>query len=349
MRLLITAQTVARTDSRLGFFVPWIEELAARVEHVDVICLEKGEYSLPDNVSVRTLGKESMRLPRLIARAVYIVRFYRELFRLRENYDAVFVHMNQEYVLLAGFLWKLMGKRVYMWRNHYDGTLLTDIAVSLCTRVFCTSRYSYTARFKKTVFMPIGVNVDSIRPEIPVEQLPHSILALARLDISKRPELLLEAYALLAKEGIRFQASFVGAPSDPAYGRMLEARAEALGLSGLVTFVGGVPNTETFRYYRSHKIFVNAGRSGMLDKSMFKAIASGAVLLSSSEDLKAEVSSEFIYEDGSAEDLAKKLSYFLALSDAALREEHAKLVPLIEKNSLPVLATRLVEEMQKQG
>lgn len=345
MRLLILTQIVDRTDSRLGFFVPWIEELAKRIGHIDVVCLQKGNYELPENVSVRSLGKEKMRLPRFLARFAYVLRFYREVLRLQGRYDAVFVHMNQEYVLLGGPLWRLMGKRIYLWRNHYDGSWRTDLAAAFCTRVFCTSRYSYTARYRKTRFMPIGVNVESIRPEIPVVRIPRSILSLARLDISKRPELLLDAFSILAKREVPFTASFVGGAKEEAYGRMLEARSLSLGLADKVTFVGAVPNTETFRYYRSHEILVNAGRTGMLDKSMFKAIASGAVLLSSSEDLRAEVDPEFVYEDGNAEDLARKLEYFLSLSESERMRELHKLQPLVAKNSLPVLMDQLVEEM----
>ena len=72
--------------------------------------------------------------------------------------------MNQEYVLIAGWLWKLLGKRTYLWRNHYAGSWLTDVAAVFCTKVFCTSKHSYTVKYKKTVLMPVGVDTERFTP-----------------------------------------------------------------------------------------------------------------------------------------------------------------------------------------
>ena len=102
MRLLIITQKVNKNDPILGFFHRWIEEFAKRFEKLTVICLEKGEYSLPENVRVLSLGKEEGR-----SKAEYLSRFYRYIWEERNNYDAVFVHMNQEYVLLGWKFWKL--------------------------------------------------------------------------------------------------------------------------------------------------------------------------------------------------------------------------------------------------
>ena len=55
MRLLICTQAVDVNDPILGFFVRWIEEFAKHCEKVTVICLRKGEYTLPQNVHVHAL------------------------------------------------------------------------------------------------------------------------------------------------------------------------------------------------------------------------------------------------------------------------------------------------------
>src|SRR3989344_232174 len=120
MRLLIVTQKVDKKDPILGFFHRWIEEFAKNFEKVTVVCLEKGEYNLPTNVKVLSLGKEERR-----SKAEYISRFYRYIWQERKNYDAVFVHMNQEYVLLGWKFWKLWGKKIFLWRNHARGSLWT--------------------------------------------------------------------------------------------------------------------------------------------------------------------------------------------------------------------------------
>jgi len=133
-----------------------------------------GEYHLPNNVRVFSLGKEHGASPWR-----YVFSFYRLIWRERKNYDAVFVHMNQEYVLLGGFLWKLFGKKVTMWRNHFAGNFLTSIAAALSNKMFCTSEHSYTARYKKTSIMPVGIDMDTFFRDKTIAKKEHSILFLA--------------------------------------------------------------------------------------------------------------------------------------------------------------------------
>src|SRR3954464_15352498 len=97
MRLLIFTQKVDRYDPVLGFFYPWLEEFSKRFESIVVVCLEKGEHTLPSNVKVLSLGKEDG-----VSKYIYLKNFYKYIWNERNNYDKVFVHMNQEYVLLGG-------------------------------------------------------------------------------------------------------------------------------------------------------------------------------------------------------------------------------------------------------
>jgi hypothetical protein len=131
MRLLVITQKINNTDPVLGFFHQWIAEFAKRAESIIAICLEKGTCALPANVRVRSLGKE-VRPSRLL----YLVHFFTYLWQERKNYDAVLVHMNQEYVLLGALPWRLLGKKIYMWRNHHSGSVFTQIAGYLCNKVF---------------------------------------------------------------------------------------------------------------------------------------------------------------------------------------------------------------------
>lgn len=347
MRLLICTQTVDRPDPALGFFHRWIEALSAHADSVEVICLNEGVHSLPHNVRVYSLGKEHEKGSRLGKRIRYIARLYAYLWRLRGSYDAVFVHMNQEYVLLGGFWWLLARTPVYMWRNHYEGSFLTHIAVRLCTKVFCTSRFSYTARFGKTIRMPIGVDIDSLHADEKIDRTHGSILFLARLDPSKRPEMLIDALGILAERGIPWTATFVGGPSQThsEYPTILRERARRLGIDEKITFAGAVPNTETYKYYRSHDIFVNCSRSGMFDKTMFKAAAAGCLVLAASRDFLDLAGSEHGFGEESTEELADKLEKFLTLSETEHESRASTLVLLAHAQTLPTLAKRLADEM----
>ncbi len=344
MRLLVVTQAVDTEDPVLGFFIAWLFEFAKRFDSLEVISLRKGKNALPDNVRIHSFGERvgsrqaavSSQFGRKIR---YAWRFLWLAWKLRNEYDAVFVHMNQEYVLIAGWLWKLLGKKVYMWRNHYAGSLATDIAAAFCMKIFCTSKHSYTAKFGKTVFMPVGVDTARFAPDARIARTPRSILFLSRMAPSKRPDMLIEALALIAEDGLDFSATFVGSPlpKDEPYYAALKERVRAHTLQDRILFKPGVPNSETPDLYRAHEIFVNASPSGMFDKTLFEAAASGCMVLAASADFAA-LAGESAHFDSAAE-LAARLKASLGLVPPAL------LAGVAARNSLETLAARLSQEL----
>src|SRR5712664_1476031 len=142
--LLIITQKVDKNDDVLGFFHRWLEEFGKHLTPVEVICLFEGEHDFISddqgdrkiqrykNVTVHSLGKE-----RGNSKASQLWRFWKLAWQLRDV-DRVFVHMNPIYVILGGWLWRLTGKKLYLWYNHPTGTLIARLAVMLATSVFCT-------------------------------------------------------------------------------------------------------------------------------------------------------------------------------------------------------------------
>jgi len=340
-RLLIVTQAVDTEDPILGFFTGWIGEFAKHAERIEVICLKEGKHTLPANVRAHTLGKERGS-PRLVRRAVYTLRFLVLIWKLRNDYDAVLVHMNQEYILIAGWFWKLLGMRVYLWRNHYAGSWLTDVASAFCTNVFCTSKYSYTAKYAKTVLMPVGVDTNVFAPK--GERKSQSILFLARMAPSKRPHVFIEALGLLAKRGVLFTASLYGSPGkgDETYYEQLKHRIQELGLSSSVQFHPAIPQKETPAVYSAHDICVNTSPSGMYDKTIFESAACGCLSLTSNRNLTGLVDPQLLFAEGSAEDLAQRLEALLIKSvDEKEMLRSALRTLVIEKHSLALLANEL--------
>jgi glycosyltransferase involved in cell wall biosynthesis len=337
MTILIVAQIVDTEDPVFSFFHSWVAALAPHFEKITVICLKEGKHSLPSNVRVISLGKERGK----VSRSRYTARFLRHVWNIRHEYDAVFVHQNQEYVLIAGWLWKLLRKRVYLWRNHYAGNWRTDIAAAFCNKVFCTSQFSYTAKYAKTILMPVGVDTERFFPDGNIVRRAHSILFLGRVSPSKRPEMLIDALALLAQKGAIFTASFVGyaLPKDDAYYEGLKEKVRLLGLSESVSFHPGVPNSKTPSLYRAHEIFVNTSPAGMLDKTIFEAAACGCLVFAASPDFADMAGDEYTF--GSTTELALRIM-------PALSSSKQTAVPgYIDENSLVRLASQLTEEMTK--
>jgi glycosyltransferase involved in cell wall biosynthesis len=338
MKLLVFTQAVDRDDLFLGFFHAWIEELAKHFEKVSVVCLKEGKHSLPKNVEVYSLGKENgtSRLTRAWRVLTYS-------YKLRHDYDRVFVHMNQEYILLAGWLWKRLKKPVYLWRNHYAGNWLTDQAAGYCTKIFCTSKYSYTAKFPKVQFMLVGVSMDKYKrmPEVP--RAPRSILFYARMAPSKNPGLLLEALSILHKKSVPFSADLYGnaLPQDQRFLDALKLKSKEYGLGESVRFLAGKPHEEGPAIFNAYEIFVNASRSGMYDKTLLEAAACECIVVSASKDFGDLVPPEFTFEEGNAQDLAKKLEPLLTLPLLEQQGLGSKMHNIAQAQSLEVLGKTL--------
>lgn len=340
MKLLLITQVVDKKDTMLSFMHTWITAFAPFYEQITVICLKKGEYDLPANVRVLSLGKETGA-----SRFKYVKNFTRYIISERKNYDAIFVHMNQEYVLLGFKFWKFFGKKIYMWRNHHAGNWITNFAVWMCDGVFCTSKFSYTARFKKTTLMPVGINTDVFVPPAHMGQRKkNSILFLARMAPVKKPDLLIEALTVIKKTRSDFSASLYGdaLPQDSVYYESLKTKVKEAGLEKYISFYPGVPNDATVSIYGAHDIFVNLSSSGMFDKTIFEAMACGALSLSSNENLRGEIDPRLFFEEGDIADLVSKLQTLMNLSETekdALRVSGREYVE--HKHSLASLSKKL--------
>ncbi len=283
MRLLIFTQTIDQNDPILGFFHGWITELASTVDSITVICLNKKEFDLPSNVSVYSLGKE-----RGVTKLGYVYNLYRYLFLIRGSYDKVFVHMNQEYVLLAGLYWKLLKIPVYLWRNHPQGGILTRCAVALSTKVFCTSPKSFTARFKKSVIMPVGTDTKVCRVTEGVIRKKYSVCMVGRLSPIKHIELALAAVHHLITAGTQISLVIVGSPgkNDREYVEFLRNLVTDLNLSAYVHFVDAVSPDKVCETYSSHEVCLNLTESGSFDKTIVEAAACGSIPLTSNSSLE---------------------------------------------------------------
>ncbi len=342
MRILITAQAVDESDHVVGFFVRWIEALAPHYERIEVIALKKGRFDLPDNVRVHSLGKEQGRP--LFGSIVYAFRLIRLAWRLRDTYDIVFVHQVQEHLLAAGWLWKLLRKPVYLWRNHYRGNVLTDIAALFCRKVFFTSHASHTAKYKRGVRMPVGIDLSRF-VSVSAVRAPRSVLFLARFSPAKKPHLFIEALGVLKQSGVTFSASVYGPtdPKDEAYRERVIARARELGLDN-VTFFDGVSHEEAARVFASHEVYVNLMGGGAYDKTIFEAAASGCTVLAVSPDF-AELSGEPALP-ADAEGVAARIERAVVTPEAEKRAHIGRVREAIRYHDLTTLARKLHEEMR---
>jgi glycosyltransferase involved in cell wall biosynthesis len=328
MKLLILTQKIDKNDSVLGFMHGWVNEFAKNFEFITAICLQKGEYDLPDNVKVLGLGKPA-------SRAVYLFNFYKHIWRERKNYDAVFVHMNQEYILLGGLFWKLFGKKVFMWRNHKKGETLTKIAGALSDKVFYTSDFSYTAKFKNAVKMPAGVDTEKFKSQISNLKSQNRLLSLGRIDPVKKVHILVDALKLIRK------LSLVDVYGD-GQGEYYE------NIKKEIKIFSGVANDKTPEIYNQHDVFVNMTLSGSFDKTIVEAMACGLIPVVCNRSLAGILPGKLIFKEDDVRDLAAKIEYALNMPQnerEALTREFRKWVE--ENHSLGLLVKKIKNEFEK--
>ena len=266
MKLLILTQKVDKSDPVLGFFHRWLQEFAKRFESIVVICLGKGEYSLPSNVKVLSLGKEEN-----VSKMTYLWRFYKYIWQERKSYEKVFVHMNQEYVILGYKHWLVLRKPIFLWRNHAKGGFWTRLAVVFSKKVFYTSPESYTARFKKAVKMPVGIDLNFFKPDPNVTRVHNSTLFLGRISPVKK---VLEFVDWV--KNTDYSATIAGPilAKDQEYGEKVKKS-----LTEKIKYVGPVTQDGALKLYQTHEIYVNKTPAGSFDKTILEAAACGMKLM----------------------------------------------------------------------
>lgn len=338
MRLLIITQAVDLDNPILGFFHGWIKEFSKYAEHIDIICLESGRSDLPKNARVYSLGKEKS-----VSRLGYVLNFYTYLWRLRKDYDTVFIHMNQEYVLLGGILWRMLGKQVLFWRNHKRGNFLTRISVWLSHKVFCTTPESYTAGFKKTSLMPVGIDTDVFRRKPDIQKAPRSILFLGRISPVKRADRFIEALFEMKEHRQPFRALVVGDPPPPDQKYDSDIKRLAAGIGDEVSFCKSVRNEDTVDLYNACELYVNLTPSGSLDKTIFEAMSCETLVFVSNQALRGSIDGRLVFGEGT-ERISSHLDALLSLP-----EEEKKSLALslrafvVQTHSLEKLARSLFE------
>lgn len=278
MRLLICTQVIDTDDPVLGFFCRWIEEFAKHAERVEVICLREGKHSLPANVRVHSLGKESAKREARSTknRITYAMRFLSLVWKLRRDYDAVFVHMNPEYIVLGGLFWRLSGTRVALWYTHKSVNLKLRIAAFLSNVIFTASKESFRLKSKKVRVMGHGIDTDFFSPDASVAR-GDWMLSVGRLMPSKRHDL---AIRMAVKEGKELRIAGEGPE---------RANLEALAREkhAAVQFLGGLSQTQLRDEYRTAAVLIHTSETGSLDKVVLEALACGLPVRTNDPALKA--------------------------------------------------------------
>lgn len=279
MRLLICTQALDKNHPILGFFHRWVLEFAKHCEVVHVIALEVGEYELPVNVHVHSLGKEQGK-----NRLREFFRFYRYAWGLRREYDAVFVHMNQIYVILGAPLWRTMGKRVGLWYAHGAVTSSLKWAILLSNIIFTSTHEGMRIETAKRKVVGQGIDVQRFSSEVRSPKPPLKLITVGRIAQSKNLQTLILVCSRLNNKGVDFTFTIVGAThtdGEKKYYTHLQGLVQDLKLQDRVLFKGAVTQDDLPELLFESDIFIHDGSTNSLDKVLVEASLSGCIVFSS--------------------------------------------------------------------
>jgi peptidoglycan/xylan/chitin deacetylase (PgdA/CDA1 family)/glycosyltransferase involved in cell wall biosynthesis len=361
MKLLITTQVVDRNDPDLGFFHRWLEEFAKHCERVEVICLYEGEYALPENVFVHSLGKEKGES----SRAAYAARFLKLIFELRKNYDAVFVHMNPEYVVLGGLWWRLWRKRVALWYLHKSVNMKLRLAVSLASVVVTASKESFRLPTKKVRIVGHGIAIDEFgflpkdlhEVSKSSSTTPLRLVTTGRISPAKKVDRILDALEALHEREAAFTFDCIGTagrPEDRWYESDLRARIAQSPLKEQVHFLGAKPHAELVKMLPDYDLFLHASTgTGSVDKAVLEALVSGVPVVSTSEAFRTLLSPYdlFVREAPGKETGERMAAAVMAFVSRTDRESiRRKLHEIVAREySLDALVPRILGLLEKQS
>ena len=325
MKLLICTQKVDINDDLLGFFHSWIAEFAKNCEQITVICLYKGEYDLPDNVRVLSLGKEKVNQESRIknqgiVKLFYFFNFYKYIWQERKNYDSVFVHMNSVYVLLGGLFWRIWRKKVGLWHAHGHTPWELKIAERLVGNIFTASKESMRLESKKVRIMGHGIDVSQFKNKNLKRKINEfKIIYVGRISKIKNQELLVRALNILInKNNIKnIKVGLIGSPAslkDIEYSEKIKQIIKKFNLENYIEFKGSVPNININKIYNESDLSINLCPTGGMDKAVLESMASevlALVLNKTFENLFGKYKNLLMLNNEDEKELAEKIKHIM--------------------------------------
>ena len=320
MKLLIITQKVDINDDNLSFFHRWIEKFAERVDNLYVICLTAGEYNLPSNVNVFSLGKE-----RGVPKIGQLFLLQKYLLEIVPRIDGVFVHMCPIYAIASYPLVKIFRKKMILWFLHKHVGWKLRLSEKLVDGILTASEESCRLKNRRKIkIVGHGIDTERFKPAASVSKNNEFIIFSAgRIAPSKDLETLVEAADILIKEG-----------RIPNLKVLIRER----GIGGNIEFLGSVPNYKMPEYYQEADFFINLSHTGSIDKVVLEAMACGIPVLTCNEAFKKILDNKYLFNKRNPKDLTQKIM------DIRNHRSEIKLREIVVKNyDLDNLITNIVK------
>lgn len=329
--LIVITQKVDAQDDHRGSFIGWLAEFAKHFPQVHVITQEKGEYALPGNVFVYSLGKENGASR--IARAF---RFYRYLMKLLSGSQGIFAHASPIFVIAAWPVAAIYRKRIVLWYLHRSVTVKLKLAMMMSYRVVTAAKESLGITGREIIETGHGIDVQKFKTERTWVQNSVNIISVGRITPIKHYEIVIDALSEAMDGGLGATLKIVGRPvmgGDAEYLASLKRLVVEKRLEQRVQWLGFVPYAHIAEIYAGADYFVGALPVGGIDKAMLEAMAAGCIPLTSNTVFRryfGPYAERLIFTD--VHDLASKLISLHALTVHEKKEMSEYMVNVVREH-----------------
>jgi glycosyltransferase involved in cell wall biosynthesis len=322
MNLLLFNLATDNTHVTLSFGIRWINELARHFKHIDVVTMYEGTYTLPDNVSVWSVGREKG-----YSKFRRVLMFYLVVFRIirRRRIDVVFTHMIHSFAILFWPIGKALGIRNALWYAHGAVPISLRFAHRAADAVVTSTPEGFRIPSRKVTFVGQGVDVSEfVRTAPNANPSEFRIVYVGRISPVKGIDQIIEAlHGWRAPDGRPWRLDIVGAaasPEEAIYEASLRAKQLDPAAGGRVHFHGRLGSAGVREYLRDADVFMSVSRNGSLDKVIVEAMSARCAVLSSNEAFLAIARKEGLLDcclDGTPNSIAEGLTRIAAMNESA--------------------------------
>ena len=353
MKLLIITQKVDINDDNLGFFHRWIEKFSEKLDKLYVICLWQGEHNLPQNVIVRSMGKEKgySKLRQLFS----LQKF---LFKNLSEIEGIFIHMCPIYAIASFPLVKIFRKKMILWFVHSSTKWKLKLAEKCVDKILTASKESCRLKSRKKIkIVGHGIDTNFFKPLFPSFKPQNSnnfrILFVGRITPIKDLETLIETIDILVNQkNIRdVKVEIIGSPTEhyeKKYHEKLIRLIKEKDITEHIKFLGGRPHREILKFYQNSNVLLNLSPTGGMDKAVLEAMACGIPVLVCNDAFKKDFGdfvNELIFQKKNPQDLAQRILNLQTMDVAVLGSYLRKQV--IQNHNLDNLTDKIINAFQK--
>jgi len=312
-KMTFICQAVDENDPNLAVSVDWIREFSyhPEVERIMVIALRAGEFSLPDNITVKTI-KGSNHL-------MTIINFYKEVFKNLKKTDFYFIHLGGPYSTFLIPFKIFLRKKVYQWYTHsHINSLMKFQALFCIDRIFTATPSSFAMNLDKVRVIGHGIDENLFR--INSVEKNADLITIGRYSPVKNLDKILRLIHVYRKTFKKDLITNFYGPLEASqeFKTNLNNYRDKLELEKNVSIRGPVNRDVVPSLLNQHKVFISFSETG-LDKASLEAMACGLPVLTSNrcvaEILPDHLRALLIVNKDDLEDQVSKLNRLLTLSD----------------------------------